>query len=257
MNGERPRRRLPREEREQQIMDCAIRVFARRGYSAASVDEIAELAGVSKPLVYLYLESKEGLFLACLGREERRLVAAFQDAAKEGGTSELRLWAGLRAFFGFVAEHKDSWAVLHRQAPELSDAITAEITRARRSVLAEVHTLVREGIALGHGPAKLGEADSDFVAHALVGAADSLTDWMERHPDESPDRVTLRLMGMVWVGMRQVLAGEIWTPPEGAEGAEGLDDGTGAAAGIGAEGLGAADGVSAAGGMGDAAGNAA
>lgn len=117
MNEERTRRRLPREEREQQIMDCAIQVFAQRGYSAASVDEIAELAGVSKPLVYLYLESKEGLFLACLRREERRLVAAFQDAATEVGTSELRLWEGLRAFFGFVADHRDSWAVLHRQAP--------------------------------------------------------------------------------------------------------------------------------------------
>jgi AcrR family transcriptional regulator len=214
VNEERTRRRLPRGEREQQIMDCAIRVFAQRGYSAASVDEIAELAGVSKPLVYLYLESKEGLFLACLRREERRLVEAFQDAAKDGSTSELRLWAGLRAFFGFVADHRDSWAVLHRQAPGLGEAIAAEIARTRASVLAEVDTLVREGIALSPRPARLGQADAEFVAHALVGAADSLTDWMERHPDESPDRVTLRLMGMVWVGMRQVLDGEVWVPPE-------------------------------------------
>ena len=197
-------------------MDCAVRVFAQRGYSAASVDEIADAAGVSKPLVYLYLESKEGLFLACLRREEQRLVAAFQDAAKDGSTSELRLWAGLRAFFGFVADHGDSWAVLHRQAPGLGEAIAAEIARARASVLTEVHTLVREGIAVSPGPIRLGESDADFVAHALVGAADSLTDWMERHPDESPDRVTLRLMGMVWVGMRQVLGGEVWVPPEAA-----------------------------------------
>ena len=214
MNEERTRRRLPRGEREQQMMDCAIRVFAQRGYSAASVDEIADLAGVSKPLVYLYLGSKEGLFLACLRREERRLVEAFQDAAKDGSTSELRLWAGLRAFFGFVADHRDSWAVLHRQAPGLGAAIAAEITRARISVLTEVQTLVREGSALSRGPVRLGDADADFVAHALVGAADSLTDWMERHPDESPDRVTLRLMGMVWVGMRQVLGGEVWLAPE-------------------------------------------
>jgi AcrR family transcriptional regulator len=216
VNDERSRRRLPRGEREQQIMDCAIRVFAQRGYSAASVDEIAEAAGISKPLVYLYLESKEGLFRACLRREERRLVAAFQDAAKDGTTSELRLWAGLRAFFRFVADHGDSWAVLHRQAPGLGEAISAEISRARASVLTEVLTLVRAGIELGAGPTRLGEPDADFVAHALVGAADSLTDWMERHPDESPDRVTLRLMGMVWVGMRLVLGGEVWAPPEPA-----------------------------------------
>jgi AcrR family transcriptional regulator len=210
-----PKRRLPREAREQQIMDCAIKIFARRGYSAASVDEIADLAGVSKPLVYLYLDSKEGLFLACLRREEERLVAAFREAAKEVPTSELRLWAGLKAFFAFVSEHADGWSVLHRQAPGLGEAIAAEIVRARQSVLAEVHTLVRGGIELSAGPVRLGDTDADFVAHALVGAADSITDWMERHPEETPDRITLRLMGMVWVGMRQVLGGEIWIPPQG------------------------------------------
>lgn len=214
MNEERTRRRLPREAREQQIIDCAIQVFARRGYSAASVDEIAAQAGVSKPLVYLYLESKEGLFLACLRREEQRLITRFQRAAESGGTSELRLWAGLQAFFGFVADHHDSWAVLHRQAPDLGASLAEEINRARHSILDEVRKLVLEGIALSPTPAHLGGTDADFVAHALVGAADSLTDWMERHPGESPERVTLRLMGMMWVGMRQVLGGEVWLPPE-------------------------------------------
>ncbi|SRR6266702_4032288 len=214
MNEERTRRRLPRGEREQQIIDCAIQVFARRGYSAASVDEIADQAGVSKPLVYLYLESKEGLFLACLRREEQRLVAAFQAAAETGGTSELRLWAGLQAFFGFVADHRDSWAVLHRQAPDLGPTIAEEIGKARHAILEEVRALVLEGIALSPTPVHLGDTDADFVAHALVGAADSLTDWMERHPGESPERVALRLMGMMWVGMRQVLGGEVWVPPE-------------------------------------------
>ena len=215
MDEVRTRRRLPRGEREQQIIDCAIQVFARRGYSAASVDEIAESAGVSKPLVYLYLESKEGLFLACLHREEQRLVARFQGAAEAAGaTSELRLWAGMHAFFDFVAAHRDSWAVLHRQAPDLGASIAEEISRVRRSILDEVRTLVIDGIAVSPRPAHLGDADADFVAHALVGAADSLTDWMERHPDETSDRVTLRLMGMMWVGMRQVLGGEVWVPPE-------------------------------------------
>lgn len=75
------RRRVPRPVREQQIIDAAIKVFAKRGYHAASVDEIAELAGISKPMVYLYLDSKEGLFLACLRRETERLVTALRAAA--------------------------------------------------------------------------------------------------------------------------------------------------------------------------------
>ncbi|MHC5258454.1 TetR/AcrR family transcriptional regulator [Streptomyces sp. UC4497] len=204
---------MPRQMREQQIIDVGVRVFAKRGYHAASVDEIAELAGISKPMVYLYLDSKEGLFLACLRREAERLVAAFQEAARGAGAApELRLHAGLSAFFAFVAEHRDSWVVLHRQASELSEAIAAAVADARRAIMAEVAGLIRDGISDSGRGSQLGDEDADFVAHALVGAADSLTDWMERHPGQSPEGITLRLMNMVWVGMRDVLDGEVWAP---------------------------------------------
>ncbi|MFJ8953232.1 MULTISPECIES: TetR/AcrR family transcriptional regulator [unclassified Streptomyces] len=204
---------MPRQMREQQIIDVGVRVFAKRGYHAASVDEIAELAGISKPMVYLYLDSKEGLFLACLRREAERLVAAFQEAARGAGAApELRLHAGLSAFFAFVAEHRDSWVVLHRQASELSVAIAAAVADARRAIMAEVAGLIRDGISDSGRGSQLGDEDADFVAHALVGAADSLTDWMESHPGQSPEGITLRLMNMVWVGMRDVLDGEVWAP---------------------------------------------
>ncbi|MFR9721942.1 TetR/AcrR family transcriptional regulator [Streptomyces sp. MS19] len=214
---DKPRRRLPRSVREQEIIDAALRVFSRRGYRAAVVDEIAELAGISKPMVYLYLGSKEGLFIACVRREAGRLVETFREAASSEDTPEERLWAGLSAFFAFVAERRDSWVVLHRQVPDQSEAVAAELAAARRSVMAEVTGLVGDGIVQGHTPAvRLNGVDADFVAHALVGAADSLTDWMERHPDESPERVTLRLMNMTWIGMRNVLDGQVWSPPEHA-----------------------------------------
>ncbi|QCX76696.1 Fatty acid metabolism regulator protein [Streptomyces sp. YIM 121038] len=215
------------------MIDVAVQVFAKRGYHAASVDEIAELAGISKPMVYLYLDSKEGLFLACLRREADRLVTAFQGAAREAaasgpadargrgarsgaakpqGAPEVRLYAGLLAFFSFVAEHRDSWVVLHRQASELSETIAVAVADARRAVMAQVAELVRAGIEESATASQLSERDADFVAHALVGAADSLTDWMVRNPDQSPEGVTLRLMNMVWVGMGRVLEGEVWVP---------------------------------------------
>ncbi len=213
-DSDKPRRRLPRSVREQEIIDAALRVFSERGYHAAVVEEIADLAGISKPMVYLYLGSKEGLFIACVRREAQRLVTAFREAAGAGDTPELRLWAGLSAFFGFVAEHRASWVVLHRQAPGQSEAIAAELAAVRRSVMAEVTGLLGDGISEGRAPGvRLGKDDADFVAHALVGAADSLTDWMDRHPGQSPDRVTGWLMNMLWIGMRNVLAGETWTPP--------------------------------------------
>ena len=213
---EQRKRRVPRRIREQQIIDVAVTVFSKRGYHAASVDEIAELAGISKPMVYLYLESKEGLFIACLRREAERLVTAFQAAARGQRGPDARLYAGLGAFFAFVADHRDSWVVLHRQAAELSEAIASEVSLARRAVMEQVAGLIRDGIAESGSAAKLHDEDADFVAHALVGAADSLTDWMDRHPQQSADQITQRLMNMVWIGMRNVLAGDAWLPPEPA-----------------------------------------
>ncbi|WP_228082931.1 TetR/AcrR family transcriptional regulator [Streptomyces profundus] len=221
MTDEKPRRRLPRSVREREIVEAALRVFAQRGYHAAVVDEIAEVAGISKPMVYLYLGSKEALFAACIRHASAAMTAAFRQAADGGDAPELRLWRGLSAFFGFVAEHRDSWVVLHRQAPQLGEAIAGELTQARGAVMDEVRGLVWRGIADAEGDGgegrgvegRLGEEDADFVASALVGAADSLTDWMEAHPEEPSERVALRLMNMVWVGMRDVLDGEVWTPP--------------------------------------------
>ena len=51
-------------------------IFGQRGYMAASMEDIAELAGVAKPLVYLYLNSKDELFTACIRREAKALTAA-------------------------------------------------------------------------------------------------------------------------------------------------------------------------------------
>ncbi|MDT0309967.1 TetR/AcrR family transcriptional regulator [Streptomyces sp. DSM 44917] len=217
--SDKRRRRLPRDVREQEIIDAALQVFSKRGYHAAVVDEIAELAGISKPMVYLYLGSKEGLFVSCIRREADRMAATFRDAAQAAGDSpEQRLYAGLTAFFAFVSERRDSWRVLHRQAPEQGEAIAAELAAARRAVMEEVGGLVMHGITEAGSATHLDEQDADYVAHALVGAADALTDWMERHPGESPDRMTQRLMNMMWVGMRNVLGGEIWLPPAGTVG---------------------------------------
>src|SRR4051812_49682864 len=92
-------RRVPRAERERQMLDAAVATFARRGYRAASMDEIAELAGGSKPLVYLYLNSKEGLFTACIRREAAALTEAGRGGGEAGGAPGPQLWGGLGAVF--------------------------------------------------------------------------------------------------------------------------------------------------------------
>ena len=109
-------KRMPRAVREQQMLDAAVRTFGNRGYMAASMDEIAELAGVSKPLVYLYLNSKEDLFTACIRREARALTEAVRAGARPGLPADRQLCSGRTAFFEHTARRPDGWAVLHLQA---------------------------------------------------------------------------------------------------------------------------------------------
>ncbi len=200
-------RRLPRAVREQQMLDAAVRVFSRRGFHAASVDEIAEAAGISKPMVYAYLGTKEELFIACLDREGVRLMEAVAAAAGEDLAPDEQLWRGLRAFFGFVAAHRDGWTVLYRQArgQEPFAGVLAQL-RARMAELVS-GMLARASAAAGL------EARVDEVAttgYALVGAAEALADWVVEHPDEEPDVTATRLMNVVWMGAGALLRGEGW-----------------------------------------------
>ena len=109
-------RRLPRAVREEQMLDAAVAVFSRRGFHAASMDEIAERAEVSKLMVYAYLGAKEDLFIACLHRVATRLMEAIAAVVRPDLAPDQQLWNGLRAFFGFVGKHRDGWSVLYRQA---------------------------------------------------------------------------------------------------------------------------------------------
>src|SRR5579884_4390861 len=123
---------MPRAQREQQMLDAAVRVFSRSGYHSASMDEIAEECAVSKPLLYLYLGSKEALFAACLRREADRLIEVLGQAVDPSLEPGEQLYRGLVAFFTFVADHRESWTVLYAQAGTEGGSIVAEVANVRR-----------------------------------------------------------------------------------------------------------------------------
>ncbi|SCL59193.1 transcriptional regulator, TetR family [Micromonospora citrea] len=202
-------KRLPRAVREQQMLDAAVKVFSRRGFHAASMDEIAEDAGISKPMVYAYLGTKEELFVACLHREGTRMMQAIAGAAAPELPADERLWRGLRAFFGFVGAHRDGWAVLYRQARG-EQPFAGELAGMRARLVDIVagmldHALRAEG-------REAGETDLEVVAYALVGATESLADWLADHPDADPEKTATRMMNVAWLGAGQLLAGATWRP---------------------------------------------
>ena len=205
-------KRLPREVRERQILDAAVRVFSRNGYHAASMDEISEVAGISKPMIYAYLGSKEDLFAACIKREASEFLEAIASAVKPDLPADVQLWYGLRSFFGFVGEHRDSWRVLHRQVIAQGGPFTGELNAMRQQTIDLVTALLmRTGSAAGVGEAasQTGEA----MATALVGAAESLADWWLDHPEETAGTVASKLMNLVWLGFGDLVEDKVWLPP--------------------------------------------
>ncbi len=174
------------------MIDAAVTAFSRGDYHTVRVEEIAEAAGTSKPTVYHYLGSKEGIFTACVRREADRLVAAIRAAVRDPqspiGADPLR--RGLHAFFTFVTDNRDSWTVLYRRTSSQAGPFAGEVSRARDRVLAEVVALVTActGADAPDGAGcLLDPKDAQLLARVAVSTADACADWLLEHPEETPD----------------------------------------------------------------------
>ncbi|MFF3940696.1 TetR/AcrR family transcriptional regulator [Streptomyces phaeofaciens] len=208
-------KRMPRAVREQQMLDAAVEIFGRRGYMAASMDEIAELAGVSKPLVYLYLNSKEDLFTACIRREAQALVAAVRSGVRTDLPADRQLWDGLLAFFAHTGRHPHAWSVLHLQARTHGETFAAEVTAMREEIVAFVTQLIVVAAREAHRDPDLPEREVAGLAEALVGAAESLAAWANANEAVTPRLAATTLMNFAWSGLADLMEGNAWTPPEG------------------------------------------
>src|SRR5215471_13298902 len=114
--GERIQRRLSAAARRAQLIDIGRAVFAKRGYDAASVEEIAEHARVSKPIIYQHFGGKEGLYAVVVDREMEYVVRRIAEAIASG-PPRARVERGALAFLEYVRDHPDGFAVLAHGAP--------------------------------------------------------------------------------------------------------------------------------------------
>lgn len=178
------------------MLDAAVAAFSASGYHEASMDDIAARAGISKPMVYAYLGTKEELFVACLQREATRLIEAMVRSAAPGLGAQEQLSRGLRSFFAFVAAHREGWRVLYRQA---RGPFAAELATIRTRMVEVVAGLLRRA-----ADART-ERDVTVLAYALVGACESLADWLVDNADEPAEATADRLLRFVWPGVASLL----------------------------------------------------
>jgi AcrR family transcriptional regulator len=188
--------RLTANARRQQLLDVALATFARNGYHETSMNDIADAAGVTKPVLYQHFESKRELYQALLDEVGDRLVGAITEATSGVMTGREQTEAGFRAYFHFVADHPEAFALLYggasRQDPEFA--------RAVRRVTAEAATAIAPLIDAG-----IDREHQLTLAHALVGLSEGASRRLiERGDDFDPDEVADQLSHFAWAGLRGI-----------------------------------------------------
>jgi AcrR family transcriptional regulator len=169
---------MPRAAREQLILDVAGGAFARDGYHSASMDEIAAGAEVSKPVVYAYFGSKEQLYLAYIERTGRQLLDRLERSGRPEDPPMERLRARITEFLEFVEEHRDGWRVLFAEAAS-NRPLADEVADLRRRIASAVCRMLEETRDAGF---EMAPHASDGIAHAIVGAGESLANWWLEQP---------------------------------------------------------------------------
>ena len=134
--------RLPADQRRQQLLDVACDLFARTGFHDTSMDDIAEAAGVTKPVLYQHFPSKRALYVELLEDTGRRLLDRLAEATSRATSGRERVEAGFRAYFQFAVGDRSSFRLLFgasiRSDPEFARTVDGDPrrprpTRSRRS----------------------------------------------------------------------------------------------------------------------------
>ena len=127
--------RLPANARREQLLEVALDTFARAGYHETSMNDVADAAGVTKPVLYQHFESKRELYQALLDDVGARLVAAITEATTGIPSGREQTERGFRAYFRWVAEHPEAFVLLFggasRQDQEFAQACAGSRPRRR------------------------------------------------------------------------------------------------------------------------------
>ena len=195
---------MPRAEREPQILEVAGHEFASRGYHAVSMDDVAEQANVSKPMVYAYFGSKDGLYLAYVERAGSELLARMRGAGEPSLEPQARLHAGVLEFLNFVAERRDGWAVLYSEAAAQGGPLAGRIADLRSRIARIVERLLAESLEC-RGVSPQTATSLNGLAHAFVGAGESLANWWLAHPDVEADELAGWLLAFGRAGLDEAI----------------------------------------------------
>ena len=189
--------RLPAAERREQLLRTAIEVFGERGYHNASMNDVAEAAGVTKPVLYHHFASKRDMYkglLVDIGTELEDLIS--KAAAQASGPREQIIF-GFRAYFSFVEQNPSAFRVLFGAGTRRDEEFAAVARRVEASIAEVVASLIEvEGLSperrklLGNGIVALAKGSCRYwLEHSVAVDAATLADDVSR---------------LAWAGLRGI-----------------------------------------------------
>jgi AcrR family transcriptional regulator len=201
-----PTRRLTGEQRRQQLLTVAAALFAERGFSSTTMDDVAEAAGVTKPLLYQHFSSKKALYLELVDEVAHRIMTAISLATSTAAGPRSQVEEGLRAYFSLVVQDPASFQLLYDRDHGGDEELGRAVRRVERALVDAIDPLIDAGLDAQHRV---------FLAAGLVGMAEGATvAWIESsvamtsddQRDAEAERLARRMAAMLWAGLRSVRA---------------------------------------------------
>ena len=187
--------RLPRPARRRQLLGAARDVFVAQGYHAAAMDEIAERAGVSKPVLYQHFPGKLDLYLALLDESVAELVGAVSAALASTTDNRERVPATFRAFFDYVSGAGQAFRLVFESDLSNEPAVRARLDRAMYECAEMISEFIREDAGVSN-------EEADLLGMALVGMAQvSARYWLSSEGAFDKDLAEELLARLAWRGI--------------------------------------------------------
>ena len=188
--------RLSAPARREQILDVAVRVFALNGFHSTSMNDVADAAGVTKPVLYQHFESKQDLYRALLEEAGSRLRSAITDAVAGTTSGKQQTELGFKAYFRWVADDHDAFLLLFGLRANRDEESTATIRRITAEAATSIAPLIAADIDPDHQRA---------LAHGLVGLAEGVSRHLvERGERFDPEVLGQQIADLAWAGLRVV-----------------------------------------------------
>lgn len=189
-------REAERSAKREAVLQAAVDLFNERGFSSTSLDDVAARLGVTKPVIYHYLGSKEQVLLECLGRGMAHLEEAVLKARAEHGRGADRLRAFLIRYAEVNMEPFGRCVVLTSDH-ELSADGARQFRAMKRRIDEALRTMIAEGSADG----SIRGGDPGLASAALAGSLNWIPRWQDPEGALSPEAVAERLVDILMHGM--------------------------------------------------------